>query len=565
MFNINKMKDYIKNISSLHVEPCGLVNIVKFKNILKEQKFFVLNNNLIIGINSEKELKNKKICLQAHLDHPAGVVNFIPDGYSLSVRFFGHSSVTNLLGRTFGFFIVGKKEPEFIEKAIQISKDDYSLIVHFILSEENKKLVKPNLIVHAINSDVNFDDNTMLSAWNLDDTLGVSLALMMYEKYSHDSIVILTRHEEIGNSSLESLLSMEEFKKITFINIDVCDKEYFNDLNMNEYCGIRKKHGKYNYENLPIYNEIINNIPYINQVIIQNGANEASVLYNKNISVIPYCLGITNYHNGIMKGYYTAETVEITTVEKAFNELNQILSFIISFSNKNNVEQFGETNKLQKMEDVFFEDFSEQIINCVVSANTYVEFLDIKSSKIMEIFQNLHLPLPQLNELNFEQLKKQLLKIDNKNILHKIENCYYLYNKIINIFMENNINITNHSKINIKSLLLGSFNAMTIFMENNATILLSVEHITEYDLNRILVHEMTHVISHNLFKNNVNNPIITRAVNEGLAIWMSKEILSISEAEACSMSNETFMFFTLHEKVIDIFMKRFISGHNLQK
>jgi hypothetical protein len=108
------------------------------------------------------------------------------------------------------------------------------------------------------------------------------------------------------------------------------------------------------------------------------------------------------------------------------------------------------------------------------------------------------------------------------------------------------------------NVLLANFNASHVFRIQS--ILLSLEQIPEHDLDRLLIHELTHHLTADLWVSQNLSPIRREYYNEGLAVAISRKLSSSTFAEALYMKEEDLATYLDNRTQLKMWFEEYAMG-----
>ena len=175
----------LKTLSQLHIVPYyrwnnaakGLIG-----SLLEDIPFFITKSgNIFIGESSQEKIKNGRMCLQSHLDHPGGNLYFSENNDYMYMRFYGQRTSKFLVGRKFGTFLPGRYEKISsleVEHCYENGKDDITM---FFKADDNLlNLYKSGQLIVHFDSELEIN-NGVLKNWNLDDLLNAAAIIYLFK------------------------------------------------------------------------------------------------------------------------------------------------------------------------------------------------------------------------------------------------------------------------------------------------------------------------------------------------------------------------------------------------
>lgn len=531
----------LKTLSQLHIVPYyrwnnaakGLIG-----SLLEDIPFFITKSgNIFIGESSQEKIKNGRICLQAHLDHPGGNLYFSENKDYMYMRFYGQKNSKFLVGRKFGTFLPGRYEKISsleVEHCYENGKDDITM---FFKADDNLlNLYKSGQLIVHFDSELEIN-NGVLKNWNLDDLLNAAaiIYLFKYEEFKGKYYGLLTINEEVGNSGLFEFLNIIYDKQLYFICMDVVNYEIKTTYDF----GIRTKQ-----DNVELDRFIPDNLKnwidkaYLNEIPI--GRCEGVTLIEENRQSISMFIKIKNFHNGIPFKKFVPEKIQISTVQEYLKFIKDVvkrLNSCIDFKTETLIPKADD-----KLLNINIEDHSEYMKDIILSCDDYADYLTKGLPKLRDIFLKYNMRIPNINSDNYYKYKellnnKERIVIDKDEVEEIGE---FLISKVERIFRISRSALLNGCcNIEIVQIIMGNFNACNYF-SSKRILMFSCDRIQSSDLLKLITHELTHYITFNIWRG-LNAPRELKTYyDEGLAIYLTAKKLDIELYESLGLKEQDY-------------------------
>lgn len=561
---INSIFHTLQVLSTLHIVPHKSLDIVQkrvLERIISPLPYFITDTgNVFIGAQSFESIYQDSLCLQAHLDHPGGVLKLSDTCDYGYCKYYGHTKA-RLAGHTVGCYLPGHTFPFATMEVEHICNTHTNeIILYFKDIHHNIVDQQAPIIVHA--PFVPGIHENSITSWNLDDLLNVSI-IIEYLKHNGTNqwcYGLLTLSEETGHSSLNSALDQLYDKNLFYVNMDCIS----DTIKTNHDFGIRKCQTEVKLDScIPRQlcdSEYCAEIPY--------GQCEGMTITahkQKNISLF---IKIQNFHNNVFRKKYEAESVTVETlgkyytfVENTITELLQTVSHTVTTA-----------EPLQKKPSLLHYpklscsviDHCTELRELLTELDTFSDYLTVGIKKISTIFSRYGLDVPALSRDSFTTVKSIIASQHYPQItISFVEDIVvFLLDSLQGILqVSRDYFYRKISSIEIATLVLGNFNAC-----NQTTpchrILLSLEKIPLDDYQRIITHELTHYLMNYYWSRIPIDNIYRVYYDEGLAVYLSAKYTSASLAKSLTLSENDFQRYTEHIEKLKCWFYDYAHGNH---
>ena len=555
-----KYYQIFEELSRLHIVPYHHWNSFSrniLATLLENIPFFITDNgNIFIGEDAPAKIKNNRICLQAHLDHPGGKLYFSQTGDYMYSKIYGRKNSQSMVGRKFGAFLPGISQSlaELEVEHCQHNQDDYIILFFKANSDLIKDYQSEVLMVHY--DSVPLIENNLLENWNLDDLLNAALIiyLLKYEQTFQDTYALLTLNEEVGHLGIYEFLNLIFDKNLFFINLDVIPSKSEIMTNF----GIRSKQNQVPLDQF-LPQAVIQSLDSKYLAEISSGVAEGVTLIKKNQRCVSLFVKIENFHNGTLLKNFAAEKISLSVLE-------EYLTFVkdISLKIEESLEKRPPSslkNHHEKIE-IVLTDHASEIKKLILTSEDYTHYLTEVLPGLRKIFSKYNLNIPNFDLEYYSKYKNFL---DNKeiNILNQKdieETAYYLIAQIAEIFKIKKERFC-PQQIEIVQILLGNFNACNHYFPNQI-IMLSDDKISSFELSRLLTHELTHFLTANIWRG-LNLPEqLKKYYNEGLAVYLAAQKDQLPLYESLGFSQENYQHYLTQKNILEQFFADFWKGNH---
>lgn len=559
---IQEYHKIVKELSRLHIVPYHKWNDTTkgiLASVLGNIPFFITRNgNIFLGEDSPEKIKNNKVCLQAHLDHPGGRLYYSEDkGYMYS-KLYGHRTSRYLIGRSFGVFSPGISESLKQLAVEHCHSNGIDGVTLFFKADDAliKAYNSGELVVHYDGPPLL--ENDILANWNLDNILNAALViyLLIHENYADKYYGLLTLNEEVGHSGLYEFLNIIFDKELYFISMDAIHSE----IDSNNGFGIRTKQNNVELDKL-IPEEVMCQIDEKYKAEIPFGACEGVTMVKENRPSMSLFVKINNFHNGIPFKKFGAEKISISLLKEYTDFVktiaNKIENALIDDPISANVKKSGlELN-------ISITNHSDHIKDIILGCDNYIDYLTKGLPELRNIFSIYGLDIPNLDSDSYYKYKKflsdkKIVPIDKSDL---IEISEYLSGEIEKLFgIKKDVFLKDIDNIEIVRILLGNFNACNWFKPNRL-IMLSDDKIADQELLRLITHELTHFMTAGIWRS-MNMPHeLAKYYDEGLAVYLSAKKFDIEIQKSLGFTNEVYDRYLDQKYTLEKWFSDFCKGN----
>lgn len=204
-------------------------------------------------------------------------------------------------------------------------------------------------------------------------------------------------------------------------------------------------------------------------------------------------------------------------------------------------------------------DHVEAIKDVFEGCQTFAEYLQIGLSKLRMIYDKYHIPIPNINVERFEYVREKVLSSEYHEI--RASQVYAYKKKILEELarlFDHKIVIRDKS-ITLVNILLANFNAH--YISQTQSILLSLDQIQKEDFERLLIHELTHLFTTDVWFCQNLSPIKKRYYDEGLVSAVSQKLSHSTIAEALYMNEDDFATYIANRNQLRTWFEDYIGGN----
>lgn len=548
-------------LRNLHIVPKYNWTTNKLKELCKLFSFLKLPHfvddigNIIVNVESDREIKTRiekgdvSLILQAHLDHPGGVITkeiSAIKGFYAAQWFGGYSG--SLEGRE---MLIADLESNEIDNVL-IEMDVSHAAGRFLYFKGRAGLGAGSRVLH-------FNDMTSagfkpdrIKGWALDDLLGcASILYCMYKHPDPNNIGVLTLGEEVGSYGLSHFCRSYLDRSLPHIppviNIDTPEQEEGRFV-CGEGIRIRTadKRAKYSDGVVTFLKETLNDVAAIP---LTRGATEASLITEMGYTAGGLAVPIQNIHNGSRNNLWIEETAVLSDV---FSLCSAVLNVITS-SNKHRIQRTA-TGRV-KGNKIEYVNHARELCSKLDTSHEYCDFMIKVSDHWNEMSQNYGFNINTHSENDYQELRKSigsqeldLLDVDMEKYASEL--VPRVYDLVAGGPMPQ------LGDMKIVSTLRANFNACN----TNGNIALSLDKISKGDVRRVLAHEVTHWVCHRLYDSLPFSNYVQLFLQEGVACYVSKTLCETTDAEALGIPENTANYYESISKELREMFSKIILG-----
>lgn len=546
---LNEIFQCLQKLSSLHVVPYypWTPDAIRSLEILLEGVPYCLtpHGNVFLGENQIENIQLERVCLQAHLDHPGGVLNADQQTQYLFTQYYGTNA--RLLG-----YPVGIYEPGISEKIAQLEVENaifqgsgQATCLFFKPNQTlYKALSKKTLLVHQ-NALPDMTAET-ISNWNTGALIHCALiiALLRSEEFSGRLYGLLSLNAQATQNGIRGFVYDTVDNPLFLINLDSIDNtlqlKNLDDAPYQQSYGIRAEQAGIKLDQF-IFPELLREIERAHLAKIPAGHCEAHAMQAANRPFISLFLKIRHYHNGVTQKKFTAEYLAVKELSHYVNFAKDAITMVKEHVTSNHSKVFLTTvagSQPEPSGTIHLVDQVEAIKNIFDRCQSFPEYLQSGIPKLQAIYSRYHIRVPNISADNFARVKNGALNGKFPEI--QASQVYVWKNKVLGELTRlfNHNVLIQDKPVTLVTLLLANFNAFHV--PRLQSIFLSLEHISEDHLERLLIHELTHHLMADAWDaQNISSPR-REYYDEGLAVAISRKLSNSTLAEALYMKEEDF-------------------------
>ncbi|GAK60549.1 cellulase M and related protein [Candidatus Vecturithrix granuli] len=534
----------LKELSRLHVVPyyCWMKDAIHVLDMLLEGIPYCItpHGNVFLGETRLEDIIPGKICLQAHLDHPGGILNADRQAQYLFAKYYG--TRCKLIGYNLGVYKSGASEKIDqleVENVVFQEKEQASCL--FFRPNQNlyKALSEKTLILHY-DALPEIKDGK-ISNWNLDDLINCALmiTLLKKESFSGNMYGMLSVNEEVTQNGIRAFLHDTVDRPLFFVNLDVIDKSLqlktLDDVPYQHSYGVRVEQSGIKLDRFLIP-ELAKEVGKDHLAKIPTGHCEAHTMQEANHPFIGIFLKIDHYHNGVAHNKFTVESLSLEELSCYVKFVENTLVGVEKHGIPKHLSMLTVPSIAEPSGTIHIIDHVEAIKNIFARCQSFAEYLHNGIPQLRTIYNNYHITMPAINAECFENVKENILNNAFPEIrLSQIHAWRARILEELSILFRHKFQIWEKS-ITLINILLANCNARHI--SHPESILLSLEQIPEDELDRVLIHELTHYLTMDFWSFLNLSPFKQHYYSEGLAVAISQKLLNLSFAEAVNIKEE---------------------------
>lgn len=516
--------------------------------------FFMDNGNLFIGAVHPDEIQKNRLCLQAHLDHPGGILKAADSKKHLFAQVKGFSQPASLLGYELGAFSLSTGEHAADLEVEQVYSGREGAFAFFFPQAAALEARAGETFV-VCHSAAFKEEDGYISSWNLDDMLNCAEIIRQIRKHPAGELYgLLTVDEETGHNGIKFFLENFREKELLLLNMDVVsDKTTLGNAPAGTEFGFRRTQAGVKLDEcMP---------PAVEQRFsgharadIPSGKCEAVTAVSGGAKALAVFVCIENFHNGNNRKQFLPERINTAVLSRYLEFIDNVVDAL----KKTRLPAMSATNTGGQ---ILVTDLSGKISAMFSSAADFSGFLNNHLPELTRIFSDLGLSAPELHSGNYASYTG---KADVKTIRAALAaiDLHQLRDKTLARLKQAlpAHGFTALPDLEIIFLLFGRFNACNISSPRRA-IILSLDRISPDDIERVLVHEMTHYYTDSAI-NHTSRVAGREALyySEGLATAISAEVLGLPMAKALGMPEKKYAALCARKPQLEGWMKDYLAG-----
>ncbi|MDY0091200.1 MAG: hypothetical protein RBT80_00700 [Candidatus Vecturithrix sp.] len=564
---LNQILQCLHELSSLHVVPYSTWTqdaIVRLETFLEGTPYCLTpHGNLFLGEDQFEHIQPGKICLQAHLDHPGGILHANQQAQYLFAKYYGINA--RLTGYSLGVYEPGTSEKIDqieVENAVFQERDQATCLFFKNNRKLSEALPERTFIIHH-DAMPEMTEST-ISNWNLDDLIHCALiiALIKRKVFSDSVYGLLTHNEEVAQEGIRGWLHEIADTSLFFLNLDMIDTmlplKTPDDEPYQYMYGIRAEQSGIKLDQ-PLFPELINDVGRDYLAKIPVGKCEGHIMQEQSTRFMAMFLKIDHYHNGLNEKKFTAESLSVERFSHYLDFVQHTIVKINEYLAPNLSAKFITSPQPEFPGTIHIVDHVEAIKDILDRCHTFSEYLYIGVPKLRTIYDNYQIPMPAITGENFEGMKGIILNGKYPDI--RASQVHEWKTKIINelAILFDHIFQVQEKPVTLVKLALADFNARCTVRPER--ILLSVEQIPESELDRVLIHELTHYLTADIWSFQNMSPVKREYYSEGLAVVLSRKLLNVSLATALNMRDDDLTAYLDNITQLKLWNEEYLTGN----
>ncbi len=562
---LNTLKECLNEIECLPIVPgwkWGFATWKRFSDILNKYSISCCRDeygNVLIGADTVEtwmnRLRESRLVLQAHLDHPGAVVTRQLGGHGGMNRYLAvvrGGLQGNLVGNVFRAFdhfgndvgdtVVDDNFNGYGEKFISFKMPDSGRLAHYLCGP----------VQNASHS----SDDHFWEGWGLDDHVGCAVVVQALSQFTRFPVLgMLTLDEEVGGWGLLHILHAAEKHGISIqqwpllltfeVTQEYPDQGFICDSGM----AWRKCDAVVALD--PGFLEWGKKQGPQRVVSLQGGRCEAGIWTLYGGSAGCWVIPCKHYHNATADEEWRAERVARSDADSLMRAVSEI------------VPRYCDTTRPESVLPPIFRIQCKSPVICVNDAMSSVREAAVKSSDFVACLRDVmphwhavhgHFGLEYVKFAAQDWPAWRDALINSEEWKSKIDGCAGPLFKKVQKYLE--IKWCHAAELPIYLFVGASFNASNLF----SGVGLSVEKIVDCDIARILAHEFTHWWMKPVLDSLPARPLELTFLHEGLACLISMIVCDLTPAQAIGISNEKFDHYQNNLMLLKGYLGEWLTG-----
>ncbi|MBI4237626.1 MAG: hypothetical protein HY696_04300 [Deltaproteobacteria bacterium] len=495
------------------------------------------NGNMLLGATSPEQWYRKiqngqiRCIVQAHLDHPGGIVTRVmpmqqgPYRYVARVEGGGRERwngtawrLVDADGNALEEVVIDHAVRGFHERWISFrSPTQYPLPLYLLPPDRNGPDADP----------------AWVEGWGLDDHLGCALLLQCFaEQVPEDVLGVLTLDEEIGGGGLFTLRRAGDKLGFTagqwplLLSLEAAGENPQYEVACGGGCYVRSQDRIATLDTAFVHWAEAAKIGATKS--LPTGACEAGLWTRAGGRAACLVVPLQFYHNGVREGEWRAERAQYRDVRSLAIALRTCIAQWEDIASSPPTACDGSSTAAAAVRPHFV--IHDDVTPLRIAATTVTEYVDCLQSVLPCWNTALHglgqAPM-KFSADQWPAWREQLLT--PRPWMESLAARTEQWSQTVRDWL--GITQLPRASLPIHLCLGASFNASQI----DSGIALSVEKIAAHDLDRILIHELTHWWIGTLIQTRAFRPLFATLLHEGLACLATMQLLALPEARAVAM------------------------------